>query len=70
MLLQTPPSWEKAEDIGLIKSELVAILFALAAILFAAAFVLNWLHDKEQKKKEKATQSTMEFNDNTKSINT
>ena len=54
IFLQTPPNWEKAEDLGLIKSELVAILFALAALLFAAAWVLNWMHDREQKKKLKA----------------
>ena len=52
MLLQIQPDLEKAAGTGLIKSELVAILFALAAILFAIAFLLNWLHEKEQKKKK------------------
>jgi hypothetical protein len=61
-LLQTPPNWEKAEDLGLIKSELVAILFALAAILFAAAWVLSWMHEREEKKKLEANNNNTSNN--------
>ena len=51
MLLQIQSDLENVEGSGIIKNELVAILFALAAILFAAAYFLNWLHEKEQKRK-------------------
>lgn len=54
MLLQVP-NWDKAEDLSLgSKDLLITVLFA-AVILFALAWVFRELHEREQRRKNKAS---------------